>query len=106
MNDLWPGWDEVCEDYLPWMNGGAPPPLPYPPDACGACGFSKTSHVKDGGLIEAAKELAEAKKAYAESFLLYRLKVPTDKQAEYRAEINCGERLILAQARYRIAERG
>lgn len=53
-----------------------------------------------------AQELAEAKRLYAESFLLYRTKVSTDKQAEAMAEIDHGERVLMAQARLDMARRG
>ena len=55
---------------------------------------------------DAARELAQAKREYAEAFLLYRTKVPTDKQAEAMAEVEHGERVLLAQARWEIAKRG
>jgi hypothetical protein len=63
--------------------------------------------VNPEAITEAARELAEAKRAFAESFLLYRNAgaASTDKQAEAMAEIDHGEKVLLAEARYVIAKR-
>lgn len=56
-------------------------------------------------ILSAARELADARKAFAESFLLHRVNQKTDGQATHMAQIECGERVILAEAQYQIALR-
>lgn len=56
-------------------------------------------------LRRAAADLAEARRTFAQAFLLYRTQVPTDKQAEAMAQIDHGERVLLAEAAYELAKR-
>lgn len=89
------------------LSGSDPKPCCGGQDILGSCDSGCLAPCCVTDIEEAARELAEAKRAFAESFLLYRNAgaASTDKQAEAMAEIDHGEKVLLAEARYVIAKR-